>query len=217
MAIKVVGLTGGIGSGKSAAASRFAELGIAVIDTDQISHQLTGIAGAAIPAIHDTFGSQLINAEGALDRQAMRQLVFADAAARQRLEAILHPMIRQHSTHLLQQAQGPYAILVVPLLFETGHYLAMTSRTLLVDCSEAQQLARVMQRNQLSADAVRAIMATQLSRQQRCTLADDIIANNDTLAALRQQVDAKHRDYVATLANRPLQGSDEPSRRADVP
>ena len=201
MAIKVVGLTGGIGSGKSAAADRFAELGVPVIDTDRIAHELTGPQGAAMPALVAEFGAGAMRADGALDRAWMRERVFADADSRQRLEGVLHPMIRQESIARLA-AHGAYSVLVVPLLFESGHYLPLLARTLLVDCDEAIQIERVMQRNGLDEVAVRAIMAAQCSRAARAQ-ADDIICNNDSLAALRLQVDAKHDYYLASLADRP--------------
>lgn len=203
MAIKVVGLTGGIGSGKSAAADRFAELGVPVIDTDRIAHELTGPQGAAMPALVAEFGAGAMRADGALDRAWMRERVFADADSRQRLEGVLHPMIRQESIARLAAAHGAYSVLVVPLLFESGHYLPLLARTLLVDCDEAIQIERVMQRNGLDEVAVRAIMAAQCSRAQRRAQADDIICNNDSLAALRLQVDAKHDYYLASLADRP--------------
>ena len=202
MAIKVVGLTGGIGSGKSAAADRFAELGVSVIDTDSIAHELTGPHGAAMPALVAEFGPDAMRADGALDRAWMRERVFADAGSRHRLEGVLHPMIRQHSIARIAMADGVYCVLVVPLLFETGHYLPLLARTLLVDCEEATQIARVMQRNGLDEAAVRAVMAAQCSREQRRERADDIICNNDSLAALRLQVDAKHDYYLASLADR---------------
>lgn len=202
MAIKVVGLTGGIGSGKSAAADRFAELGVSVIDTDSIAHELTGPHGAAMPALVAEFGPDAMRADGALDRAWMRERVFADAGSRHRLEGVLHPMIRQQSIARIAMADGVYCVLVVPLLFETGHYLPLLARTLLVDCEEATQIARVMQRNGLDEAAVRAVMAAQCSREQRRERADDIICNNDSLAALRLQVDAKHDYYLASLADR---------------
>lgn len=202
MAIKVVGLTGGIGSGKSAAADRFAELGVPVVDTDAIAHELTGPHGAAMPALAAAFGAGAVRADGALDRGWMRERVFADAGSRQRLESVLHPLIRQQSEARVAEARGPYCVLVVPLLFETGHYLPMLARTLLVDCEESAQLERVMRRNGMDENAVRAIMAAQCSRVQRRERADDIICNNDSLAALRLQVDAKHDYYLASLADR---------------
>lgn len=201
MALPVIGLTGGIGSGKSAAAERFAELGVAVVDTDQIAHRLTGAGGAAMAAIAREFGSEVVAADGALDRAAMRQRVFADPDSKRRLEAILHPAIYDESVRQLQAARGDYAVLVVPLLFESERYLPLLVRSLVVDCSEDAQVARVMRRNGFTESAVRAIMAAQLPRAERLRRADDVIDNNGGLAELRLQVDAKHGYYLANLVN----------------
>ncbi|QEL56581.1 dephospho-CoA kinase [Chromobacterium paludis] len=201
MALPVIGLTGGIGSGKSAAAERFAELGVAVVDTDQIAHRLTGAGGAAMAAIAREFGSEVVAADGALDRAAMRQRVFADPDSKRRLEAILHPAIYDESVRQLQAARGDYAVLVVPLLFESERYLPLLARSLVVDCSEDAQVARVMRRNGFTESAVRAIMAAQLPRAERLRRADDVIDNNGGLAELRLQVDAKHGYYLANLVN----------------
>lgn len=200
MAIKVVGLTGGIGSGKSAAADLFAGLGVAVVDTDVVSRRLTGPGGEAMGPLAAAFGDEYVTADGALDRAVMRRRVFADPLARMRLEGILHPMILVHSLRALQQAQGPYAMLVVPLLFECERYLALVARKLVIDCDETVQLARVMRRNGMAEAEVRAIMAAQLPRAQRVALADDIIVNNGSLDVLRLQVEEKHRYYHAILS-----------------
>ncbi|WP_434633011.1 dephospho-CoA kinase [Chromobacterium sp. CV08] len=201
MAVPVVGLTGGIGSGKSAAADRFAELGVEVVDTDRIAHQLTGPGGAAMKAIVDAFGAGVATADGALDRAAMRRLVFADPGLRARLESILHPAIHAESVRRLQAARGDYAILVVPLLFESDRYAPLLARSLVIDCSEAVQRERVMQRSGLSENEVRAIMAAQLPREERLRRADDVIDNSGGMAELRLQVDAKHGYYLANLVN----------------
>ncbi|OLZ79249.1 dephospho-CoA kinase [Chromobacterium violaceum] len=199
MAIPVVGLTGGIGSGKSAAADRFAELGVPVIDTDSIAHQLTGPGGAAMTEIVRVFGPGVVAGDGSLDRAAMRARVFAEPEERKRLEAILHPAIHAESVRRLQAAVGDYAVLVVPLLFESDRYAPLLARALVVDCSEEVQVERVMRRSKLSADAVRAIMAAQLPRSERLRRADDVIDNSGGLAELRLQVDAKHSYYLANL------------------
>ena len=201
MSINVVGLTGGIGSGKTAAANHFAALGVAVVDTDLIAHQLTGPDGAAMPAIAASFGAGVVATNGALDRSRMRELVFADESCRSRLEAVLHPLIHAESVRQLELASGPYAVLVVPLLFESPDYLPLLQRSLLVDCPEELQLQRVQARSGLSADAVRAIMAAQMTRAQRLALADDVIDNGGSLAALQLQVEAKHQYYLANLAH----------------
>lgn len=201
MSINIIGLTGGIGSGKSAAANHFAALGVPVVDTDLIAHQMTASGGAAMPAIAATFGSDVVAASGALDRGRMRELVFADASCRRRLEAVLHPLIRAESVKQLALATGLYAVLVVPLLFESPDYLALVQRSLLVDCPEDLQLERVQARSGLTADGVRAIMAAQMTRAQRLALADDVIDNGGSLAALQLQVEAKHQYYLANLAH----------------
>lgn len=202
----IVGLTGGIGSGKSAVAAGFADLGIAVVDTDAIAHELTGAGGAAMPAIAAAFGTAVLSAAGALDRAAMRRLVFADAGVRQRLEGILHPMIQHEALARCEQAlsqHSPYVILAVPLLVESGAYRQYVRRVLVVDCDEAVQEQRVMARSGLAADEVRRIMSTQAARTERRAAADDIIDNNGDLAALFPQVEALHDRYLAASEKQP--------------
>lgn len=193
----IVGLTGGIGSGKSAAADRFGELGAAVVDTDVIAHALTAPGGAAIESIRAAFGDALIGADGALDRATMRARVFAEPAERVRLEAILHPMIRDEGARQCAAAQAPYVVLVVPLLIESGTYRARCARIVVVDCPEAVQIARVQARSGLSAAQVEAIMAVQIPRAERLAAADDVIDNGGDLPFLFAQVDALHPRYVA--------------------
>jgi len=193
-----VGLTGGIGSGKSTAAGFFRKYGATVIDTDTISHQLTQTGGAAISAIHSAFGDNYIDNTGAMNRQHMRQRVFADADARQRLENILHPMIR---AELLAQARAAadasYLLLVVPLLLEASGYAELVQRILAVDCAEDTQLERAVRRSGLAAGEVRTIMARQVDRNTRLQRADDIIHNDGDLAALQRQVELLHKRYLA--------------------
>lgn len=191
-----VGLTGGIGSGKSTVASLFAELGVPVIDTDAISHQLTQAGGAAIPAIRAEFGGNYLDATGALDRAKMRQLVFTDDSAKLRLEKILHPLILTQAKSLAESSPAPYVLLVIPLLFETACYQDWLDHTVTVDCAEENQLARAASRDGLNEQTVRAIMARQLSRSQRLALANDVIYNDGTLSALRLQVSQLHRRYL---------------------
>ena len=191
----VVGLTGGIGSGKSAAAAEFERLGATVVDTDAISHALTGRNGAALPEIERIFGRQFISAGGELDRKKMRELVFSDAKARRSLEGLLHPMIREESKRRIAAAAGPYVVHVVPLLVESGEYGRRVDRVLVVDSPEDAQVARVVQRG-LTEDAVRAIMKSQVSRAERLAAADDVIDNAGTLEALRKQVGALHQKYL---------------------
>ena len=196
-----VGLTGGIGSGKSVVAGLFAKRGVAVIDTDEIAHELTRPGGEAIEAIRAAFGASLIGADGALDRTAMRKLVFGDAAARKKLEAILHPLIRKESARRRASAQSPYAILVAPLLVESGVDRSRFARVLVVDCPEAQQIERAMRRSRVSETEVRAILAAQATREQRLAQADDVIDNSGTPEALERQVSNLNEKYL-TLAAR---------------
>lgn len=198
----VVGLTGGIGSGKSTVADLFVAHGASLVDTDAIAHQLTTAGGLAMPAIIDQFGSEIADTNGALDRAAMRRLVFADPAARAKLEAILHPMIRQISAERCAEATTPYVILAVPLLVESGNYRQRCDRIAVVDCTEAVQVSRVMARNALSAPEVRAILATQASREQRLAVADDIIDNSGGLTKLYPKVAELHLKYLASSSEK---------------
>lgn len=196
----IVGLTGGIGSGKSAAATLFEQLGATVVDTDAIAHALTAPGGAAIVPIRAAFGDEVIDARGALDRAAMRRKIFADASAKARLEGILHPMIRAEADRRSAAARSAYVVLVVPLLVESGGYRSRVQRVAVVDCPEEMQVARVMARSGLSAEEARAIMAAQVDRQARLAVADDVIDNGGELAALRPQVEALHRRYIEMAA-----------------
>ena len=196
----IVGLTGGSGSGKSAAATLFEQLGATVVDTDAIAHALTAPGGAAIVPIRAAFGDEVIDARGALDRAAMRRKVFADASAKARLEGILHPMIRAEADRRSAAARSAYVVLVVPLLVESGGYRSRVQRVAVVDCPEEMQVARVMARSGLSAEEARAIMAAQVDRQARLAVADDVIDNGGELAALRPQVEALHRRYIEMAA-----------------
>ena len=192
----LIGLTGGIGSGKSTVAELFAARGAAIVDTDAIAHELTGPGGTAIAAIRAEFGERVIRADGALDRDAMRALAFEDPASRRRLEAILHPMIRAESQRRLEAAEGPYAMLVVPLLVESGDRAGGVDRILVVDCAVEVQVERVMRRSGLTRERVQTILAAQASREQRLAAADDVIDNGGAPAALDAQVEALHRRYL---------------------
>jgi dephospho-CoA kinase len=196
----IVGLTGGIGSGKSAAAQVFEELGATVIDTDAIAHALTAPGGAAIAPIRAAFGADYLTPEGALSRTRMRELVFADAAKKRLLESILHPMIRARTGELARAARSPYVILMVPLLIESHDYRTRCQRILVVDCPEQLQLARVMARSSLDAAQVRAIMTSQVTREARLAAADDVIDNSQDPAHLRRQVEALHARYLQLAA-----------------
>lgn len=195
----VVGITGGVGSGKSAVAGLFACKGVAAVDTDEIAHALTRAGGEAIDSIRERFGAAVIAPDGALDRAAMRQRVFSDASERVALESILHPLIRAESDRACLEAASPYVLLLVPLMaetWETGAYRNRCQKILVIDCPEAVQVARVMARNGFSADGVRAIMAAQATRQQRLVLADDVLENTGSLAELAVQVDQLHEKYL---------------------
>ncbi len=190
-----VALTGGIGSGKTTVSQRLGDLGAAIIDTDLIAHQVTAPGGAAMPAIAEAFGPEAVAADGSLDRAAMRRRVFADAAARQLLEAILHPLIRARMTEELNRVKAPYAVLAIPLLFETG-WTDAADRILVVDLPEPLQIARVMARSGLDEDEVRRILANQASRETRRKGADDLIDNSGTLENLMAQADDLHGRYL---------------------
>ena len=191
-----IGLTGGIGSGKSTVADLFAARGASIVDTDVIAHSLTAPGGAAMPAIVDAFGAQFADASGALDRARMRALVFSDGKAKAALEAILHPRIRSGALAAAEAATGDYVMYAVPLLVESGTWRDRVSRLLAVDCREEVQVARVMARNNLTEAQVRAIMAAQASRAERLAAADDVIDNNDGLDALAPQIDRLHAQYL---------------------
>jgi dephospho-CoA kinase len=195
-----VGVTGGIGSGKSSAAALFAERGAGIVDTDDIAHEMTRPGGRAMPAIITAFGPGIAAADGSLDRAAMRQRVFAEPAQRKVLEGILHPLIRAEARDRVNSSTAPYVMLVVPLLLETGGYPDLVRRVLVIDCEESQQISRTMQRSALTEEAVLAIMAAQLPRQQRLAGADDVLLNDGDLSRLRSQIDHLHDRYLALAA-----------------
>ncbi|SDQ87389.1 dephospho-CoA kinase [Paraburkholderia fungorum] len=197
----VVGLTGGIGSGKSTVADLFAARGVPLVDTDLIAHRITAPRGLAMPQIAAEFGEAFVAPDGSLDRAQMRALVFSDEGARKRLEAITHPLIRAETEREQHEAQGPYVIIVVPLLVESGSWKNRVNRVLTVDCSVETQIARVMNRNGFSREQVLAIIARQATREARLAAADDVIDNdNAPLELLETQVEAQHRVYLS-LAN----------------
>jgi dephospho-CoA kinase len=197
----VVGLTGGIGSGKSAVARLFENKGVTVIDTDAIAHDLTRPGGGAIAAIRAEFGPSYIDAEGALDRARMRSTAFSDPLARQKLERILHPLIRAKSDSLTEDAASPYVILMVPLLVEVGLADGRAGRryrrVLVIDCPEDVQVERVRRRSGLGEDEVRRIMASQVPRSVRLAAADDVIDNGGPMTGLPPQVERLHESYLA--------------------
>ena len=195
-----VGLTGGIGSGKTTVAELFAELGAGVVDTDEIAHALTGPGQAAVGEIARRFGPQYATADGTMDRTRMRKLAFEDARAKKDLESILHPLIRREAERRLANSTAPYAILVVPLLFESGTYQTMVRRVLVVDSDQETRIERVRRRNNLSREEILAIMAAQVGQAERVRRSDDVIRNDGDLAALAAQVAALHRKYLDLAA-----------------
>lgn len=192
----IVGLTGGIGSGKSTVADLFVQRGAALVDTDIIAHELTGPEGAAMPALREAFGNAVLRADGGLDRAAMRRRVFSDAAAKSTLEAILHPMIRAESARRCAAATTPYVVLAVPLLVEAGTYRERCDRIVVVDCEEATQVARVVARSGMTDAEVRAIMAAQARRSVRLAVADDVIDNDGAPERLPDQIEKLHQRYL---------------------
>ena len=195
--VLAIGLTGGIGSGKTTVANMFGQLGADLIDTDQIAHQLTGPAGAAIEAIRHEFGAQFVDSTGAMDRVKMRALVFSQPEEKKRLESILHPLIRRETDTAAKQTTGVYSIFIVPLLVESGSWKTRVDRVLLIDCKESTQIQRVINRSGLPKEQVAAIMRVQASREQRQQAADDVILNEGDLSAIHAQVALLHAKYLA--------------------
>ncbi|MGH8732060.1 MAG: dephospho-CoA kinase [Burkholderiales bacterium] len=188
-------MTGGIGSGKSAAADEFAKLGASVVDTDVIAHELTEKGGAAVAEVGKLFGSEFI-VGGAMDRKRMRAHVFANPKAKRALEGLLHPMIRSESARRIAAASTPYVVHVVPLLIESPGYRKRVDRVLVVDAPEKARLQRVRARSGLPQSEVRRIMRAQVSRAERLAAADDVIDNAGSRDALRKQVAALHQKYL---------------------
>ncbi len=202
----VVGLTGGIGSGKSAVAEAFAALGVPVADTDRIAHALTAPGASGCAAILAAFGSSLFDPDGRLDRQALRQRVFASTDDRQRLEALLHPLIAAEARREIAAWTAPYGLLVVPLLMERGGLRSLVQRILVVDCPEDEQVRRAIARSGLAESEVRSIMATQLPRAQRLAAADDIIDNGgarECIAPAVAKLDQRYRALAGDCARCP--------------
>ncbi len=195
----VVGVTGGIGSGKSTVCALFERFDVPVVDADLVAREVVVPGSEGLAALRATFGTEILNADGTLDRDRLRSKVFADADALRQLEELLHPMIRARIAALLEAATAPYCLLCVPLLVEKGGY-DWVDRILVIDCERAVQISRVMQRDDLTAADVDAIMQTQATRAQRLAAADDVIANNDVPDALGSQVESLHRRYLQLAA-----------------
>jgi dephospho-CoA kinase len=207
----VIGLTGGIGSGKTAVADAFAALAVDVTDTDRLAHMLTAPGEAGYTAILDAFGAAMRRSDGSLDRDRLRALVFTDDSARATLETILHPLIGRAARREITGWKSPYGIVVVPLLFERGGLAATVDRTLVVDCPEQEQVRRTAARSGLAPEEIRAIMATQLARRDRLARADDVIDNSGPLAAIAPRVAELDRRYRAFAAERAECGPDTPA------
>ena len=201
----IVGLTGGIGCGKTTVSNLFAELGAYIIDTDEIAHGLTGAHGSAMPEIAKAFGDSYIDQQGALDRPRMRKLVFNDTQAKSKLETVLHPLIFQAVTaEIASHHDATYILLAVPLLIESPRYLQIVHRVLVVDCDEQQQISRTIARSGLSEEIVQRIIQNQVPRQQRLQLADDVIMNESGLDHTQRQVVQLHKNYLMSAQNLPV-------------
>jgi dephospho-CoA kinase len=199
MGLPLIGLTGGIGSGKTAVSNLFAQLGAGIVDTDLIAHQITAPGGKAIPLIRDHFGAEFIDNGGALDRAKMRSLVFQNPEAKKALEEITHPLIRQETLRQagqLADAGAPYLLLVVPLLIESGAWIDQIDYLVVVDCPEETQIQRVMHRSNLSRTEVEAILKAQASRQERLALANTVIDNQGKLSELKSAVQELHQKIL---------------------
>lgn len=190
-----IGLTGGIGCGKSSVSAIFRELGAAIVDSDVIARQIVHPGSEALTEITRRFGSEVLNRDGSLDRARMRKLVFHDANKRQELEALLHPLIRQEMLRQIAALDCTYVIVAIPLLLEKG-WQELLDRILVVDCSEEQQLERSGSRDGSTADTIRRIINSQIGRRERLAAADDIIDNSGSIDSLRPQIEALHKRYL---------------------
>jgi len=193
-----IGLTGGIGSGKSAVADLLAARGAAIVDADAVAHQLTAPGGRAMPVLIEAFGAGICDAQGGLNRAAMRERAFRDPHTRVWLESILHPLIGEAMQNAASQATGAYLVFVVPLLVEhLARWRPQIHRLCVVDCPESLQIERVRLRSGLAPETIDAILAAQATRSQRLAVADDVIDNSGNLHLLAEQVDALHAKYRA--------------------
>jgi dephospho-CoA kinase len=197
----VLGLTGGIASGKSAAAQRFAELGVHVVDADQASRWVVEPGRPALAALVERYGVALLQADGSLNRGALRKVIFEDAEQRRWVEALLHPLIAEEITRSLAAATSPYAVFVSPLMVESGQY-RITQRLLVVDAPEALRVERTLLRDHTTPEQVQAILKAQASREQRLQLADDVLVNDRDLAWLHSEVERLHTFYLTLRGGR---------------
>ena len=198
----ILGLTGGIGSGKSAAAEHFAALGVHVVDADHAARWVVEPGRPALSQIAEHFGDQVLQANGQLNRGALRTLIFSEPEQRRWLEALLHPLIREAIADNLAQAQSPYAILVSPLLIESGQYTT-TQRVLVIDVPQALQIQRTLKRDNTSEEQVQAILKVQASREDRLRHADDVLTNDRDLEALKTEVERLHHFYLTLRGGQP--------------
>ena len=194
-----IGLTGGVASGKSTVAARFTELGVPVIDADEVARAVVAPGEPGFTDVLNRFGSGVLAANGELDRRALRDLIFADSASRKDLEAMLHPLIRAEMERREALVIGPYVVMAIPLLVEGGSR-GRVDRILVVDVDESTQLARLMARDRSTAEQARAIIAAQTSRSNRLNAADDVLMNTGTVPELRQAVDQLHERYLRLAA-----------------
>ncbi|XQE67842.1 dephospho-CoA kinase [Pseudomonas sp. P3C3] len=191
----ILGLTGGIGSGKSAVAQHFIDLGIHLVDADHAARWVVEPGRPALAKIVEHFGPRVLQADGSLDRTVLRQLVFQDEAQRRWLEGLLHPLIFQEIAQYLARAESPYAVLVSPLLVESGQH-RITQRVLVVDAPEQLQLQRSMARDNSSEEQIRAILKAQTSREERLRHAHDVLTNDQDLTWLKGEVERLHQFYL---------------------
>lgn len=191
----IIGMTGGIACGKTAATDVFRKLGVPVIDADEISRELTGPGGKALPEVAVAFGADMIDAQG-MKRDLMREIIFSDPHAKEKLESILHPMIKREIFEQLKAIKAPYVILSVPLLLETGRWADAVKRVLVVDVSEDEQINRLVYERHMSEEQARAIIDSQISRDKRMASADDLIDNSGTLEELEEKVKGLHKFYL---------------------
>lgn len=200
MAKLIIGLTGGIGSGKTTAANIFAELGIELVDADIVAREVVAIGTSGLAQIVDYFGSEILNPDASLNRSMLRERIFSEPAEREWINALLHPMIRTEMLKQLDNTQSPYSILIAPLLFENG-LDRLVHRTLLIDISPEQQRNRTMFRDSVPAQQVQSIIDSQASREDKLSKADDVIDNHGKISALRSKIIALHNNYLKLSNN----------------
>lgn len=197
--MKIIGLTGGIGSGKTTASKMFEELGVPVVDADVVSREVTAAGGKAIDAIRASFGAEALDEKGAMNRPFIRELIFKDAQAKKKLESILHPVIQKECLERLASLNAPYAVVSVPLLVESRFWLKKVDRLVVIDLPEAEQIKRTVKRDGLSEEMVKSIIAKQASRKERLVAADDVIENYSDVSSLRLSVAKLHKNIMQTL------------------